>query len=73
MKHNFLNGLFLNLVGMISSVTFAGGIECRTCPCPEGFNYIPKSNCNIMTPGQFARKVVEVFKAGAFQMKPHTI
>jgi hypothetical protein len=56
MKHNFLKGLFLNLVGSISSVTFAGGIECRTCPCPEGFNYIPKSDCHIMTPGLFLQE-----------------
>ena len=56
MKHNFLKGIFLNLVGMISSATFSGGIECKICPCPEGLNYIAKTDCNIRIPGLFCKK-----------------
>jgi hypothetical protein len=56
MKSNFLKSLFFSFIGMASTSAFAGGIECRTCPCPEGLNYIPKSDCNIRTPGLFCVK-----------------
>lgn len=45
--------LALVIAAALGSPAFAGGIECKTCPCPAGINYIPKAECNIKTAGAF--------------------
>lgn len=56
MKNKYFKNLVLLAVTVLGSSAFAGGVECKTCPCPAGVNYIPKAECNIKTAGTFCIK-----------------
>lgn len=53
MKNIFIKLSLYAAVAFAGSNAFAGGIECKTCPCPEGVNFIPKAECNIKATGTF--------------------
>ena len=53
MTQKYFRNLLLIVATARSSSAFAGGIECKTCPCPEGVIFVPKTDCHVKTAGTF--------------------
>ncbi|RYZ83442.1 MAG: hypothetical protein EOP06_19970 [Proteobacteria bacterium] len=56
MKNVFIKSALPIALALVSSSAFAGGVECKTCPCAPSVNYIPKAQCNIKAAGTYCIK-----------------